>query len=300
MDLTIWLDFALQSALIAVVATLIFGGLAGYALASLGGIPVWLGILVGALVPVAGVVALAIVAMVRHTKKAGPKIPEKWWVRSKAGMAHQIALGVLALLLVVSMFMGWFTIRIAGLSGLSIGAWGTVIGVALLASLVVVLGAGLLGARRPSRIGAVVMGWFGCWWLFLAVAAIALRAPAVTLADSLGALKYTVGDAAKVLHLDNINGTVHVPDGIDPKFLGLGSSTVDVKGLNLADVIPGLDFDIGPGWYLVLAFALGAVVWSFAMVGQASARNRADGVMVPVQAAGNKPGPEEYKSIWDG
>ncbi|MDD0859576.1 hypothetical protein NHF46_21460 [Arthrobacter alpinus] len=210
MDLTIWLNFLIQTALIAAVSGLIFGGLAGYALASLGSIPVWVGVLVGALVPVIGLLVLAIVALSRH-QKAQPIVGERWWIYSRAGRIFLITLGVLAGLLFFSMFLGWFKMRVAGIPALSVGAWGTAIGAVLVISLVVVVGAAALGARRPTRTGAVVIGWFGCWWLFLSVVALALQAPAVALADSVGALKYSVGDVTKLLNLKSVAGKCNCP-----------------------------------------------------------------------------------------
>ena len=315
MDLTIWLNFLIQSALIAAVSGLIFGGLAGYALASLGSIPVWSGVLVGALVPVIGLLALGIVALALH-QKAQPIVGERWWIHSRAGRIFLITLGVLAGLLFFSMFLGWFKMRVAGIPALSVGAWGTAIGAVLVISLVVVVGAAALGARRPTRTGAVVIGWFGCWWLFLSVVALALQAPAVALADSVGALKYSVGDVTKLLHLENVAGEVQLPDGVDPAWLGLESSTVDLSTVDLAQAIPNVSFGVGPGWWLVLAFGIGAVAWSFAMVGHASARTRgaagtkhgaaASTVQAPIAPAipgpWNAAGPQAYvsqKSPWE-
>ncbi len=298
MDLNIWLNFLMQSAMIAALASLVFGGLAGYALASLGSIPVWVGILVGALIPVLGLLILAIVALASH-KKMAPLPGELWWIRSRAGRVFLTALGILAAVLLLSMFLGWFKMRIAGIPALSIGAWGTVIGAVLVISLVVVVGAAALGVRRPTRTGAVLMGWFGCWWMFLSVVAIALQAPAVSLASSVGALKYTVGDVTKLLNLENVAGEVRLPDGVDPAWLGLDSSTVDLSTVDLGQAIPDLSFSVGPGWWLALTFGFGAVVWSFAMINRASERTRACAAPAahlikidPVQSQGfGAPGP---------
>lgn len=273
MDLTIWMNFLVQSALFAVAAGLVFGGLAGYALASWGSFPAWAGASVGALVPVLGLLTLAVLAVVRHQKvQAVPG--EKWWVRSRAGRVFLVSLVVLASLLFVSLFLGWFKMKVYGITSLRIGAWGTALGGVLVISLLVVAGAAVLAARRPTRTGAVVLGWFGCWWMFLAVVALALQAQTVALAKSVGALKYTVGDVASLLHLNDIPGEVQLPEGIDPHLLGLDSSVVDFSRLDLAQAIPDVSFSVGPGWWLVLGFGLGSVLWSFAMVNRADARTR--------------------------
>ncbi|ALO65621.1 hypothetical protein AS189_02840 [Arthrobacter alpinus] len=90
-----------------------------------------------------------------------------------------------------------------------------------------------------------------------------------------------------------------------------------VGAVDLAQAIPNISFSVGPGWWLVLAFGIGAVAWSFAMVGHASARTRGvaktrngaavSTVQAPiapstVPGAWNPAGPQTYvnqKSPWE-
>lgn len=101
-------------------------------------------------------------------------IDQKWSSTSKWKL--QLALSIFfSLALIGSLFLTWFyTVDpvngIMGLNSFSTGFefWAFLTVIAMVVSLV-------MNLKRPSRIGAVILAWFGSWWLMLAVASLVAR-----------------------------------------------------------------------------------------------------------------------------
>jgi hypothetical protein len=263
MNLSLWIGFLMQSAGLAVLAGALFGALAGYVLASGARFKPWQGIAIGALLPVVGVMVLAIVALIRRNPSPGLAPGVSWHWRTRTGKIVFGSLAVLCGLAVAGFFVAWFDVRLPGLPKLHVWAPGTVLGVALGFSLLMVFLAGLLSVRRPSRAAAVVLAGVGTSWLFLSGVVVAMQAPAVELAGSLGALKFTVGDILSMAGVDIGSAEILLPEAINPAALGLPGAALNAGDMDLAAPLKDVDFGVGTGWYLMLAFALGVVVLAF-------------------------------------
>ncbi|MDP9905651.1 hypothetical protein [Arthrobacter bambusae] len=269
MDFTIWTNFLLQTLLIASASTLVFGALVGYALASAAKLRLWSSIALGALVPVGGVLTLSAIALARRNNvaKAGET------QRQHATTLHAerwllFGFAFISAALICAMFLGWFNVSLPYLRIGDIGAWGTPLGAAVVASIAATAAAWLLSLRMPSRISAILLAWFGSWWLFLSGIFLAVQAPAGELARAFGGVQYTLGDVLSLLHVGTKTAMLTLPDGVDPHALGLESTTVDLASINLGASIPDIRFDVGPGWWAMLAFAVGSLTMSAAIIRQ--------------------------------
>ena len=260
MNLSLWLGFLMQAAGLAVLTGALFGAVAGYVLASGARFKPWQGIALGALLPVVGVVLLAIVAIVRRNPSSGrvPGVPWHW--RTRQGKIVFASLTVLCGLVVTGFFVAWFDVRLPGVPKLNIRAPGTFLGVTLGLSLLLILFAGGLSARRPSKAAAVVLAGLGTAWLFVSGAVLAVQGPAFELARSLGALRFTVGDILALTGVDTGSAVVVLPEVINPASLGLPSTPLTADDMNLAAPLKDIEFGVGAGWYLMMAFAVGVVV----------------------------------------
>ena len=168
------------------LATAVFWGLAGAALAATLGRPVRQGLLLGAALPVIGPVVLLVVDVVRRggTADLRGRLPGPWPGRGARGTA--VALAVLGAVAVV-VVTGLRDTRLAVASGaisLTVRDLGlaTVTGVTVL----VLLAAAALAWRRPSRIAALAVAWCASWWLLWAAAALLVGDTLRVLADSTG------------------------------------------------------------------------------------------------------------------
>lgn len=282
MDFTVWTNFIIQTLVLGFLAAGIFGALAGYALASVGRYRTWIGAFVGGLIPVLGVLVLAVISIARVAGKASRPRLDTWWVASKAGQWTLLSLSGLAGLLAVSLGLGWFTLRLPGLPNSNLGAWGSVIGLMIMVSIIVLALAAALCLRVPSRLGGAAVAAIGCAWLVLAGTAIALRAPVLQLAISIRAVK-----------LEDVLARLRTEAGLDagalaPEFDAVDSVAPDLGqlgGNDLSAALASVQLDLGPAWYLVLAFAAGAIVWSWTVI---RAANRvsiaAPAVALPVES----------------
>ncbi|QCB96212.1 hypothetical protein E5206_04105 [Arthrobacter sp. PAMC25564] len=268
-NLGMWANFAIQSGLIAVLAASLFGAIAGFGLASIGRFSRTLGVAAGILVPVLGVAILAAVAVARRERRSGHDTALPWQWKSRSGIVSLASLAALTGVVAVTAFVDWFVVRIPGVSRISVGAWGTVLGGAVVVTIALMILGGLPLLRRPSRGSAILLAWVGSTWMFLAGVAVALRAPVVELASSLGALKFTVADALGALNLDAGAVGIDLPPTVDPAMLGLSGARVEPGAVDLAAPIQGLQFEIGPAWYCLLLFSAGLLLWSFLVVRQA-------------------------------
>jgi len=275
MNLSLWLGFLMQAAGLAVLTGALFGAVAGYVLASSARIKPWQGIAVGALVPIVGVMVLAIVAIVRRNSASGrvPGVPWHW--RTKQGKIVFASLAVLCGLAVTGFFVGWFIVRLPGFPRLDVRAPGTFLGVTLGLSVLLILFTGVLSARRPSKAAAVVLAGLGTTWLFVSGVVLAIQEPAFELARSLGALRFTVGDILAVAGVDTRSAVVVLPEVINPATLGLPSATLTAEDMNLAAPLKDIEFGVGTGWYLMLAFGVGVVALALATA-RAACRKLAD------------------------
>ncbi|PRY39409.1 hypothetical protein LY71_12179 [Geodermatophilus tzadiensis] len=168
------------------LATAVFWGLAGAALAATLGRPAWQGLLLGAAVPVIGPAVLLVVDVVRRGGTAGlhGRLPGPWPARGAREAA--VALTVLGAVAVV-VVTGLRDTRLAVASGaisLTVRDLGlaTVTGV----TVVVLLAAAALAWRRPSRIAALAVAWCASWWLLWAAAALLVGDTLRVFADSTG------------------------------------------------------------------------------------------------------------------
>lgn len=281
MDFTIWANFIVQTLVLGFLAAGIFGALVGYALASVGRYRTWIGVFVGGLFPILGVLVLAVISIARVAGKASPPRLDKWWVTSKTGLLTLLSLSGLTGLLAVSLGLGWFTFRLPGLPNSNLGAWGSAIGSMIVVSIIVLALAAVLSLRIPSRLGGAAVASIGSAWLFLAGTAIALRAPVLQLAISIRAVKLEdvlarlgteagLGAGARAPEFDAV-------DSVAPSLAQLG-------GNELSASLASVQLDLGPAWYLVLAFAAGSILWSWTVIRAANRVTNAPGVALPVEA----------------
>jgi hypothetical protein len=185
--------------MIGFLASGIFGALVGYALASVGGYRHWIGIVVGGLVPVFGVMALAIASIASAPGRAPRPSADEWWVTSKAGLSTLLSVSALAGLQAISLRLGWFTVRFLGLPASTLSVWGSAVGFVIMVSILVLAFAALLGLRGPSRLAGTAVAAIGSIWPFLSGTAVALRAPLLQLAASIGAVKISPDDVLTFL-----------------------------------------------------------------------------------------------------
>jgi hypothetical protein len=260
-DISLWTNFAIQLAVIAYLTAGIFGALAGYALASVGAYRPWIGIALGGLVPVLGVLGLAIASIARAQGRSSRSSTEGWWVTSRAGRHTLLAVVALAGLLAACLPLAWFNFRLPGVPGSALGVWGSPIGVMIAVSILVVVLAALLGLRRPSRLAGTAAAAVGSVWLFVSGATIALRAPVLQLAASIEAVKISP---------DNIRAFFASTFGLNisnvPTFSSEVLATSDLplrlgqdNSLSLASIL----LEPGPAWYCLLAFAAGSIAWAW-------------------------------------
>jgi hypothetical protein len=295
-DFTIWVNFIIQTLVLGFLAAGVFGALAGYALASVGRYRTWIGVLAGGLVPVVGVLVLAVLSSARGAGKASGAHVDKWWVTSKSGLLTLLSLSGLTGLLAISLGLGWFTFRFPGLPNSNLGAWGSVLGFVIIVSMIVLALAAALSLRIPSRLGGAAVAGIGSVWLFLAGTAIALRAPVLQLATSIRAAK-----------LEHVLAYLGTEGGLDVGALAGEFDAVDSVAPDLAQLggndsstsLASIQLDLGPAWYLVLAFAVGSIVWSWTVMRAANRVSNAPAVALPVDdGTGVLPSWTPETSVW--
>lgn len=274
LDVTLWTNFVIQTAIIGFLTSGIFGALAGYALASAGGYRPWIGSAVGGCVPVLGVLALAIAFVARAPRQASRASAEGWWVTSRAGLLSLLAVGALAALLASCLYVGWFTFRFSGVPSSTLGVWGSPIGVMIVVSIFVLALAALLGLRRPSRLAGTAVAAIGSVWLFLSGSTIALRASVLQLAASVEAMKVSSYDFLTLLTAP----VDRVISGLDPTSSSessVGSDLALQLGLHNSSLSFGsVRLELGPAWYCLLAFAAGSIAWSWLVLRAANRASR--------------------------
>lgn len=139
-----------------------------------------------------------------------------------------------SLALIGSLFLSWFyTIDpvngIMGLNSFSTGFefWAFLTVIAMVVSL-------LMNIKRPSRVGAVVMAWFGSWWLMLAVASLTARNSFILAASNF----------------------YQIPN------LVITSADANYEGIRA--------FQVGEAWYVILALSLSMLVGSVFIIREAN------------------------------
>jgi hypothetical protein len=285
-DISLWTNFAIQLAVIAYLSAGIFGALAGYALASVGAYRPWIGIALGGLVPVLGVLALAIASIARAPGRSSRARADQWWVTSRAGLYTLLAVAALAGLLAACLFLAWFTFRLPGVPGSTLGVWGSPIGVVVGVSILVLAFAALLGIRRPSRLAGTSVAAIGSIWLFLSGASIALRAPVLQLAASIESVKISSDD---ILTFIASPFGLTVSDAI-PAFpseaLATSGLPLELSQDNSSLSLASIQLELGPAWYCLLAFTAGSIVWSWVVLRAANrASNHPSTIHVPEEVA---------------
>lgn len=184
MDMNQWLVAAVGTVVVLAVIWLLVAAIAGTALASWGDFPVWVGILVCALVPVVGPVVLVVVGVVRSTRaEYRPTWVDRgrWTVRGIPIAGRRIRLGLLVvgLLALAALFVVPVARLHAGaqfstpilLTGLPVG------GGLLAVTFAVALLVAALAARRTTRLGAVVGAAVGGSWAALSATVLLLSVP---------------------------------------------------------------------------------------------------------------------------
>lgn len=178
------------------------------------------------------------------------------WVRSKLGRFTAISGGLALGALIVSIFAGWLNIDAAIVPRFWFYPIGTGLDVAL-AVTVLIAGASVLSlATRPFRSVAVLLAWVADTWLVLLLLLISSRYTVAEFLDQVGTLSLSAGDLLKTMGITARGGVVDLPKGVDLSSLGLSGSTIDLSKVDLSQVIPDVSIEIGPGVYLVLAFAI--------------------------------------------
>ena len=293
-------SFLQEIALVTVVCSALFWGTAGYALNAAARSPRALGAVIGAVFTVAGVIGLAIAAGLknarRHRKAAieteegtapDPLMPAqkrdtraserpRWpsnIQRISAGGAALVAVG----LLLMSVLVPLFVVRIGILPPWEFLTLGTGFDfVAYLSCAIVTLGAVFI-IRWPTAWAAILIAWVADWTLFLVLVLILLRQ---NLAAVLSNLQLSLGDLFNGFGLGQGVGII-----------GLGSSSAkatangpsfDLRGLDLTSTLHNAGVDLGPGFYLMIGFAIAANVTVFMTVGRLG---RAVGVLKPQATA---------------
>jgi hypothetical protein len=284
-DVSLWTNFASQLAVIAYLTAGIFGALAGYALASVGAYKPWIGIALGGLVPVLGVLGLAIASIARAPGRSSQSSTVEWWVTSRAGRHTLLAVAALAGLLAACLPLAWFNFRLPGVPSSALGVWGSPIGVMIVMSILVLVLAALLGLRRPSRLAGTAAAAVGSVWLLLSGATMALRAPVLQLAASIEAVKISP-DAIRTFLAStfglNFSKVPTFPSEVLatsdlPSQLGQDDSSLSLASIQL---VPG------PAWYCLLAFGAGSIVWSWMVLRAANrASNHPATIRVPEEVA---------------
>lgn len=172
------------------LAAALFWGLAGTALASWLGRPLWLGLLLGAVLPILGPVVLLIVEAIARGRAGTlgrPALrPRASWGRRGAREAA-VAVSVLAAIGLVV---------VTGLRDTELGVGGDVrlvlairdVGLTTVTVLTVLVlgGAAVLSGRGPSRWAAVAVAWCASWWVLWALGALLVGDTLRVLAESSG------------------------------------------------------------------------------------------------------------------
>lgn len=188
------------------------------------------------------------------------------WVRSKTGRFTAIFGGLALAALIVSIFAGWLDIDAAIVPRFWFYPVGTGLDIAL-AVTVLIAGVAILSlATRPFRSVAVLLAWVADTWLVLLLLLISSRYAVAEFLEQVGTLSLSAGDLLKTIGVTARGGVVDLPAGVDLSSLGLSGSTIDLSKVDLSQVIPNVSIGIGPGVYLVLAFAAMANVATFAVL----------------------------------
>jgi len=178
------------------------------------------------------------------------------WVRSRAGQVTA-GLGVVAVLVVVaSIFVGWLSINAAITPRFWVYPLGTGVDVALLVTAVIGATAVASLATRPLLSVGVLLAWVADTWLLGALLLIVGRESVARFLAEIGALTLSVGDLLESVGIDTTAGVVDLPPGVDLSSLGITGRTVDMSSMELGAVIPDVSVEIGPGVYLIIAFAV--------------------------------------------
>lgn len=199
MDVSAWIAAGIATAVVLLAVSLLVAVVTGTALASWGAFPVWVGILVCALVPVIGPLVLLIVATVRAVRaEHRPTWIERgrWTVRGTPFAGRRFRLGVLVvgLLALAALFVVPIA-RVHAAAALSTPVLLPVLpfgGLLLAATFTVALLVAAVAARRTTRLGAVGAAVVGGTWVSLSATVILLSAP---LAGVLDVADHYVGNA---------------------------------------------------------------------------------------------------------
>lgn len=275
-----WFGFLLQSLLFAYLGSVLFGALAGYTLARTGRLNLWLGVLVGGLIPVVGILGLAVAALVRY--RGGSERPGSgWWVKSSAGRRPLFVLGILCIPLVFALTLGWFVLKIPGITLFRLGTADPVVGAIVAVSILSIIAAAACSLRAPSRIGALLVAWSGIWCLFIGAVALAVTRPMAEITASIAALNYTVGDLAAVVSGEQLPDLDSAPTLLRDIMERFSITPEALTDFDMAAALPTLGFVVGPGIYCILLFGVGAVAWSLWMFLLAAADSRRLGLGQP-------------------
>jgi hypothetical protein len=287
---TLW-QFALVFVLVSAVATALLGGV----LASSGRLPLWVGLVVGAVFSVVGLAVLAVIAVVRAVRHRMSRRAVSADLPADHPPASRIdspvaapavvsgrrrrrlsaaAAAVLCLGAVSTLFGVWFTFDSTIVPPFRMSPWGTGADVAVLVSVALFGLAVVLVWFRPSRVASSVVTVVGTTWLFVAASALLLSGPVTALLADVGNLSYSVGDALEAVGADTSASTIELPPGVDLSALGITGSSIELGAVDLAAPIPAATLELGPAWFIVLAVGAAGVVWSAAELQSAHARAR--------------------------
>lgn len=181
---------------------------------------------------------------------------EPWWRHlTKEAPAIAVA-GIATLVLLASLLAAWLSFD----AGIIPRVWfypiGTGLDVAVIVSAIAVAVAVLAFALRPFRWSAVLLAAVADTWLVLALLTVSARHSVARVLEEVGAFTLTIGDALQALGLDTTGGTVELPPGLDLSGIGINGTTVDMSTIELGAVIPNVTIELGPGLFLLLAFAV--------------------------------------------
>lgn len=178
------------------------------------------------------------------------------WGRTPLGRIAAGLGSVAGVLVVVSIFTGWLSINAAIVPRFWVYPIGTGLDIALLVTAVIVGSVVASVAMRPFCSLAVLLAWVADTWLVLMALLVSSREAATYLLNEIGALTLSTGDLLKSVGIDTSAGVVELPQGVDLSSVGVSGRSVDLSGLDLGQIIPDMSVTIGPGVYLIIAFAV--------------------------------------------
>lgn len=154
------------------------------------------------------------------------------YIKTTAGRVQLWSSLGLIPILVGSLFMDWFFV--AGVDGSNFGlkAFSTGFDFWIILTIVGIGGSLLLSIKNPSRWGAVVLAWFGSWWLLLASASL----------------------TAREVFIQGVSLVYQIPELLQKYDIPLVGS------------IKTYAFDVGSAWYVILCSAILMIAGAIAIL----------------------------------